>query len=72
MPQARAIPLHVVEGPERTPTEKLLLEIVPTLIDAEATVARLRDIMDGQRIALAKERGVAFIRPEQVRQEFLG
>jgi hypothetical protein len=31
---------------------------------------RLRQMMDEQRRALAKERQVAFIRPEHIRREF--
>jgi hypothetical protein len=44
--------------------------IVPALKDAERTVARLRHMMDRERLRLAEERGVAFIREEQIRKEF--
>jgi hypothetical protein len=67
---ARSAELHLVEPPERTDTEVLLDTIVPTLLVAEKVAARLREMMAKQSRALAKERGVRFIREEQIRQEF--
>jgi hypothetical protein len=59
--------------PERPATpENLLGQIVPELIRCEAVTARLRQLMLEQGRALAAKRGVAFIREEQVRQEFKG
>jgi hypothetical protein len=53
----------------RTAAESLQ-QIVPELIEAEGVVARLKRLMDAERVRLAKERGVAFVREEQVRREF--
>jgi hypothetical protein len=47
-----------------------LAQIVPELIEAEAVVALLKRQMDAERVRLAKERRVAFVREEQVRREF--
>jgi hypothetical protein len=60
----------LVEEPVLTPSEQMLSQIVPSLIEAESVVARLRSLMSEQSRELAKERGVAFIRPEQLRAEF--
>ena len=63
--------LRVVPKPPMcTDPKSLLRQIVPELIAAEALVARLRNMMAEQGRELAKDRGVAFIRPEQLRQEF--
>jgi hypothetical protein len=53
----------------RTPSDELR-EIVPALAAAEQEVARLRNELAAQGRLLAKERGVAFLRIEHLRQEF--
>jgi hypothetical protein len=62
--------LHIVRDRKPVGPAELLAQIVPELAAAEAVVARLRQMMDEQRRALAKERQVAFIRPEHIRREF--
>lgn len=52
------------------PPEKMLAIIVPDLAEAERVVATLRRHLAEQGRLLAKERGVAFIREERLRQEF--
>ena len=56
--------------PPSPTTEDLLREIVPDLAQAEEHVRRLRAHLAEQGRALAKSRGVAFIREEQLRREF--
>lgn len=63
--------LALVAHQPRTP-EDLLAEMVPELIAAEAVVADLRGLIAEQGRALARKRGVAFIRPERLRAEFGG
>lgn len=58
------------KGRDATQAEEMLLQIVPELIEAEAMVRRLRALMDEQTRLLARDRGLWFIRPEQVVQEF--
>lgn len=62
--------LRVVPPPLTSGPADLLGQVVPELIAAEALVARLRNIMADQGRLLAKDRGVAFIRPEHLRREF--
>jgi hypothetical protein len=65
--------LHLVApqaGPP--PAADALARIVPELIAAEAEVARLKRLLDAERVRLAKERGLAFLREEAVRREFGG
>lgn len=62
--------LRVVSDAKPTGPADMLGQIVPELRAAEALVARLRNLMNDQGRLLARERGVGFIRPEQLRQEF--
>jgi hypothetical protein len=67
--------LHIVADgkPAAAPAaQEMLAELVPELIKAEETVAALRGLVDSWRRRLADERGVAFVREEQVRREFGG
>lgn len=57
-------------APATATTEDALAQIVCELAAAEATAKRLRRLMIEHGRALAKERGVAFIREERLRQEF--
>jgi hypothetical protein len=59
----------VPSAPEPTPEESLA-DLVPKLAAAEAKVARLRGQAQEQTFALARKRGVAFIRFEHIRREF--
>lgn len=69
MTAARKPALHLVEPVDRTP-EQLLAQMVPEMLAAEQVVISLRRLVAEQTQALAKVRGVKFIRPEHVRQEF--
>lgn len=69
---ARKPTLVVVGDVERSTAESLLDAIVPSLINAEDAVAKLRQLMAETGRELAKERGLKFIRPEQLRAEFGG
>jgi hypothetical protein len=63
--------LHLVEsGPEPSEARILLSQIVPTVAMLEKTLARMRHHQTVWSRQLADERGVAFIREEQLRQEF--
>lgn len=62
--------LVVVGDDEPSPAEAILRSIVPALINAEAAAAKLRLVMAVAGRDLAKERGLVFIRPEQLRAEF--
>lgn len=55
---------------EPSPAEDMLRELVPGLIEAERAVARYRQLIAEQGRALARERGIAFIREEALRREF--
>jgi hypothetical protein len=63
--------LHIVAEapPEQTPSEALA-ELLPQLMELEHDVTVIRQKIDGHRVRLARERGVAFIREEHVRREF--
>lgn len=61
-----------LETVEHSEAEAVLAAIMPLLITAESVVARLKEMMAGRARELAKERGVPFIRDEQLRQEFGG
>lgn len=50
--------------------EDLLKVIVPDLLEAERVVSALRRHMVEQGRLVAKERGVGFLREEQLRREF--
>lgn len=50
--------------------EGMLAAYVPELIEAERRVRYMRQQVADQGRLLAKERGVAFIREEKLRQEF--
>jgi hypothetical protein len=50
--------------------DAMLGELVPELIAAEEHAAALRGLVDSWRRQLANKRGVAFIRPERVIEEF--
>jgi hypothetical protein len=64
--------LHLVVDAEdpRTPAEDMLDRIIPALESAEKVVERLHQLMRLEMRALADERGVSFVREEQVRREF--
>lgn len=62
--------LRIVEKNPRTEAEDLLSQIVPMLQAVERTRARLRALQANVARQLATERSVAFIREEQLRQEF--
>lgn len=53
-----------------TPAEAMLRELFPALVAAEAVVALLRQMMVDQGRIIAAERGVPFMRDEQLRREF--
>jgi hypothetical protein len=61
--------LALVPHEPRSP-EEFLGELVPSLIEADAVVVNLRRLIAEQGRLLARQRGVAFIRPEQLRREF--
>jgi hypothetical protein len=63
--------LHIVadEPPEQSPSEALA-ELVPQLMELEHGVTVIRQKIDGHRVRLARERGVAFLREEAIRREF--
>jgi hypothetical protein len=69
MRQTSALHLVVPEN-EPTPTEEMLFRIIPALESAEKVVERLHQLMRLEMRALADERGVSFVREEQVRREF--
>lgn len=69
------VPLRVVaseptDRQSNTDPETMLAALVPELIAAEKQVARLAGHVAAWRQLLATQRGVAFIREEQVRAEF--
>lgn len=66
-------PAFRLVGAEPQPSASdALARVVPELIAAEAEVARLKRLMDAERVRLAKERSISFIREERIRQEFGG
>lgn len=70
-PQLRVVKGAPVHDTRKAPDpEAMLAKLVPELIAAEENVAALRALVDSWRCALARQRGVAFIRQERIRQEF--
>lgn len=67
---SRKLALVVVGDDEPSTAASLLGAIVPSLISAEDAVAKLRQLMAETGRELAKERGLKFIREEQIRMEF--
>jgi hypothetical protein len=62
--------LKVVADETPVGPDELLAVYVPALIEAEREVARLRRSVIENGRALARIRGVAFIREERLRTEF--
>jgi hypothetical protein len=62
--------LRVVQPADEPSAEDNLSRIVPDLMAAERVVAQLRLELAAERVRLAKERRVAFLREEAVRREF--
>jgi Spy/CpxP family protein refolding chaperone len=71
-PQPGASDIRMHQGRPATHHEQMMMLILPHLALVEALAMKLNALMDEQRKELAKERGVAFIRPEQIRAEFGG
>lgn len=67
----RVVPKVAPPAPLTTPEERLAM-LVPALIEAEKVLAEVRVAIAEQGRKLATKRGVVFIRPEALRQEFGG
>jgi hypothetical protein len=70
MSRGRAKLKVVPEEPVPVGPDELLAIYVPALIEAEREVKRLRQSVSENGRLLARDRGVAFIREERLRQEF--